>query len=171
MLMSDTVLFRETQTFRQTWVWYLLLPLNVLFIYGLYQQLVLGQPFGDKPASDLGLLIGFFLVAGISLFISSIRLETTISDQGIGYRFFPIERKLTYISWHEIQKAYIREYRPIVEYGGWGIRVGLFGKGKAYNISGNMGLQVELKNGKKILFGTQEPTEIEVLIHRYQPKE
>jgi hypothetical protein len=169
--MTVTVLFRETQTFRQTWVWYLLLPLNILFIYGLVQQLVLGQPFGDMPASNLGLLIGFLLVAGISFFIYSIRLETTISDQGLSYRFFPIERKMTTITWQEIQKAYIREYRPIVEYGGWGIRVGMFGKGKAYNVSGNVGLQVELQNGKKILFGTQESNEIESLIRRYLPQE
>lgn len=164
--MTDPVLFRETQTFRKTWIWLILLPINAVFIYGIYQQLILGQPFGDKPGSDLGLLIGFFILAGVNLLLYSIRLETSFTEDGIQYRFFPIESKLKTIAWNDINKAYVREYRPIVEYGGWGIRAGIFGKGKAYNVSGNMGLQLELKSGKKILFGTQEPYEIERILSK-----
>lgn len=48
---------------------------------------------------------------------------------------------------------------PIKEYGGWGIK-GKF-KSKAYNVSGNIGLQLYLKNGRKVLFGTQRQEAIE----------
>ncbi len=44
-----------------------------------------------------------------------------------------------------------------------GIRYGP--KGTAYNVSGKIGLQLELKNGKKILIGTRKPEEIENLLH------
>ncbi|MES2389410.1 MAG: hypothetical protein V4543_15515, partial [Bacteroidota bacterium] len=56
-------------------------------------------------------------------------------------------------------KAYIRTYSPMGEYGGWGIRYGI-NKGWLYNVSGNMGLQLELLDGKKVLIGTRKPDEI-----------
>jgi hypothetical protein len=48
-----------------------------------------------------------------------------------------------------------------MEYGGWGYRVGGKKSGIAFNVSGNMGVQIELKNGKKILLGTRKPKEAE----------
>ena len=42
-----------------------------------------------------------------------------------------------------------------MEYGGWGVRYSLTGKGRAFNVSGNIGLQLEFINGEKVLIGTQ----------------
>ena len=64
------------------------------------------------------------------------------------YKFFPFD---------EIESFKEREYRPIREYGGWGIRYGL--SGKAYNVYGNKGLQLVLNNKKKILIGSQKSYE------------
>lgn len=58
-----------------------------------------------------------------------------------------------------MKKVYVRKYLPLREYGGWGLRWGIFGSGTAYNISGNMGIQLVLQNGKKILVGTQKAEE------------
>jgi len=44
--------------------------------------------------------------------------------------------------------------------------LGLFGKGRALNMSGNMGLQLELKDGKKLLIGTQKFEELEQLLQK-----
>jgi hypothetical protein len=49
-------------------------------------------------------------------------------------------------------------YSPLRDYGGWGIRYG--SKGKAYNVSGNRGVRLELSNGKRLLFGSQRPEEL-----------
>ena len=46
-------------------------------------------------------------------------------------------------------------YSPLREYGGWGIRYGW--NGKAYNVSGNQGIQLELSEGRRVLIGTQNP--------------
>ncbi|SDL02555.1 hypothetical protein SAMN04487898_11451 [Pedobacter sp. ok626] len=67
-------------------------------------------------------------------------------------------------SWDVIDKYYIRTYSPLGEYGGWGIRYSMSGQGMAYNVSGNKGLQLELNNGKKILIGTNNPTELEAAL-------
>jgi hypothetical protein len=58
----------------------------------------------------------------------------------------------------------VRQYNPITEYGGWNISIGLFGKGQAFNVSGNKGLQLIYDNGKKFLTGTQGPEEPEQLL-------
>ena len=149
--------FKETQRLNQVWVWLILGLVNLALIWMLITQLVLGQPVGDNPAPD-GFLI---LVVAVGIFMSgvviSMRLETEINEQGIHYRFFPLIRTFKSISFDELQEPSVRKYRPIVEYGGWGFRIGLRGTGKALNMSGNQGLQLVFKDGKRLLIGTQEP--------------
>ena len=53
----------------------------------------------------------------------------------------------------------MRDYKPIGEHGGWGIRKS--GKDIAYTISGKTGLQLHLAGGRKVLIGTKKPAEIE----------
>ena len=59
------------------------------------------------------------------------------------------------ISAKKIQEYKIRKYRPLIEYGGWGVRRGSKKYGTAYNVTGNIGLQFIFKNNKKLLLGTQ----------------
>ncbi len=160
--------FTETQRFRQWWLWLVLLGIVALHLYGLYQQLYLGKPFGDNPASDKGLvaLTGIFLLVLILFLL--LRLDTKIDETGIHYRFFPFQLKYRTRKWSVIEKAYVRQYKPIWEYGGWGIR-GL-GRDRALNVSGNMGLQLELVGGDKLLIGTQKPEEMEKLVLFYSSK-
>jgi len=40
-------------------------------------------------------------------------------------------------------------------------------KGKAYNVSGNIGLQLFLKSDEKILIGTNKPMELETFLKKY----
>jgi hypothetical protein len=43
----------------------------------------------------------------------------------------------------------------------------LGGSGTAYNIAGNVGLQIQLKNkGKKILFGTQNQAQMQQVLNQ-----
>ncbi len=72
-------------------------------------------------------------------------------------QFFPFFFKFRYFPFSELNNVFVKKYSPMMDYGGWGIRVGFFGKGTAYNISGNMGLQLIFNNSKKILIGTKQP--------------
>jgi hypothetical protein len=77
------------------------------------------------------------------------------------------------ILWHEISEAYVRKYDAISEYGGWGLKVGAFwrkSKGIAINVSGDTGIQLELKNGKKILIGTKLEDQAKQVISHYHFK-
>jgi hypothetical protein len=158
--MNNEILFTESQRFKQWWLWLILLGINGFFIYGLYEQVVAGQQFGNKPMSDTELFItcGLFFLFTILFF--NFRLDTEIRSNGIYVRFFPIHFTYKYYPWSKISKLYIRQYSPIIEFGGWGIRLELFGKGKAYNISGDRGLQLIFTDNKKLLIGTNKPDEL-----------
>jgi hypothetical protein len=51
------------------------------------------------------------------------------------------------------------------EYGGWGIRYSW--NGIAYNTKGNMGLQIVMNTGKRILIGTQKPEELAAYLKKF----
>jgi hypothetical protein len=87
------------------------------------------------------------------------RLQTIVRRDGLYVRFFPIHINFKRFAFEDFSEYYAREYSPIFEYGGWGIRYS-FRNGKAYNISGNKGLQIVFKNGKKLLVGSQNPQEL-----------
>ena len=159
-----TELFREAQLFRKTWVLFLVLPISlfliVLFGYGMIKQLVLGQPWGNKPLSDTALaIIGpLWILFGIGLaylFYSS-KLITEVREDGLYVRFFPLTHNR--IPFEDIAHFEVRTYSPIREFGGWGIR---YGRGaKTYNVSGNRGVELQLSNGKRLLIGSQRSEEL-----------
>ncbi|MBC8644094.1 hypothetical protein H9W95_08645 [Flavobacterium lindanitolerans] len=63
-------------------------------------------------------------------------------------------------------KSYVRQYAPIAEYGGWGLRYDFMGKGKALNVSGNKGLQLKFTDNKKLLIGTNKPDELTEILKK-----
>lgn len=154
--MTSTVFFEEIQRPRQIWVWVTLLSINILPLIGLYVQIVQGKPFGNNPMSNEGLIIIFCLLTALTVFVLGLTLSTQVKEDGIYVRMAPFHRKERVYKWDELHNAYVRKYKPLAEFGGWGIRYG-FNQGMAFNISGNMGLQLEFKNGKKLLIGTRNP--------------
>ena len=137
-------LFEENQKFTQWWLWLILLyfPFSALFIH-------------NTPVNYTYVLIGF----AIPLIFYLFQLRIKVDKNGLHYQFFPLHFKLHTINIDEIEKIEALEYKPISEYGGWGIKYGF--KGKCYNVSGNKGVKVFLKNGTNILFGSQRHVELE----------
>ncbi|WP_264522080.1 hypothetical protein [Flavobacterium sp. N1994] len=170
--MEEKILFYEEQKFKQWWLWLLLIGLNGIFLFGIYQQIVEKVPFGDNPTSDSGLYIGFGLMLLLTLMFGFIKLQTQIKSDGVYVRFYPFRIQYRKYTWDNLNKLYVRKYSPITEYGGWGIRYGLFGAGEALNVSGNQGLQLVTTNNAALLIGTNKPEALkEVLtqIGQYKP--
>jgi len=152
--------YHEEQRFRQRWLWMLLL-LGVLataglFGYGMLQQLLLGHSWGDRPMSDTALALTgsgllLFELALLWLFYS-LCLVTELRPDGLHLHLRPLYRK--HIPCQRIRSCIARTYRPLAEYGGWGIKYGR--SGWAYNVSGNRGVQLVLDDGKRILVGSQQ---------------
>lgn len=149
-----TLLFQEKQSFRQIWLWLLLGVPDLIFLTAVYRQLIMNIPFGNNPMSDTGLIITGLLLLLLNLFFFMMQLRTGIHEEGIEVQFYPVHTDKRMYKWSDISEAYLREYRAISEFGGWGIRSG------AYNVSGNIGLQLVFKNGDKLLIGTAKPEEM-----------
>lgn len=158
--MPTEELFSEHQYFRQIWLWALIVGVNGLIIFGVVSQVFFGETFGANPASSIELILVTSGALLLTVLFAFVRLDTAIEKDGVYYRFFPFQWHYKQISWDRISKSFVRQYNPITEYGGWGFRIGLFGKGRAFNVSGNKGLQLIYDNGKKILLGTKRPQEI-----------
>ena len=152
-------LYRETQHFRQLWLWALVLFTALLSLYGAFQQLIMGEPFGSNPAPDsVMVILAMIFGIGLPLFMFTTNLTTEVHSDGLYFRFFPFHLSLRRIAIEEIGGFEVCTYSPIKDYGGWGIRYGR--KGKAYNVSGNRGVKLELSNGKRLLIGLQKPEEL-----------
>jgi hypothetical protein len=169
--------FKEEQSFKETWlIIILILAIGVPFLFGVYgiiQQIIYKIPLGQKPMSDVGLIIFTVSMFLLTLLIFLMKLSTRIDEEGIQYQFYPFHFSMKKISWDKIEKVGVRTYLPISEFGGWGLRGGFFfnkGKEKAVNISGNIGVQLILKSGKKLLIGTQKESEAKSVLETYKSK-
>jgi hypothetical protein len=160
--------FIEEQRFTQLWLIILIIFSSLVPI-----GVVISEYQKDKKSFSLEmvLLIGLVILLPLGI-IFLFKLSTKIDEQGIYYQFFPFHFSLKKIGWNEISKAYVRTYDPIGEYGGWGLKGGILfsKKGKAINVSGDIGIQLELKNGKKLLIGTQKESEAKSVLETYQDK-
>ena len=145
------MLFRERQVFIGRWWPLLLAPVVVT---GALAWLVPAKPFhADWPA----LVAGAAVALSIALLLT-LRLETRIDAAGAHYRLFPLQWNWRFRPWAEVAHAYVRAYDPLGEYGGWGLK----GRraNRALTISGSQGLQLVLRDGNRLLLGTQRPAEV-----------
>ena len=142
----DEKIFYEIQQFRQIWIWLIILIVVI----------VLSIPIVSGVLNIFLSIIFFLFGFGFIWLFYSMKLVTEVKDAGIQITFTPFTNFI--IPFNKIRSYKIREYRPILEYGGWGIRFNM--NGKAYTVSGKIGLQIELSNGKEILIGTENPDKL-----------
>lgn len=156
--MSDKILFQERQKFTQWWIW-LILGLSIFSLGYLFYLEIKNHEVLTDSARLRQAVAGIIVIAVIFLLFISVQLKTTITNKGITFTYFPFILKSRTYLWEDIDKVYTRTYSPIWEYGGWGLRYG-FKNGMAYNVSGNQGIQIILKTGKKVLIGTKKTEEV-----------
>jgi hypothetical protein len=141
------MIFIEKQRFSQWWLWLLLF----LVVSNLVREFLNGT-VEEKQA----LFFSALTLTLTSVLFGIMKLETLIDTKGISVRFFPFHLKKKHFNWDQLESCSIRTYKPVIEYGGWGIRKTFSGKGTAYNVKGKVGLQLVFKNGDRLLIGTQK---------------
>lgn len=142
---------------RQAWVWLLCMGIAALAWWAFLEQIALGRPWGDRPAPDWAVWLIFFLFGlGLPAFLWHARMVVTVSPDEILIRWIPLWTRRVPIS--SIRSCEARTYRPIREYLGWGIRLGP--SGRAYNVSGNEGVQLVLEGGERLLIGSRRMGEL-----------
>ena len=163
-------LFEERQRFRQPWIWAVLYAefacVVAILVIALHEQLVLHRPWGSHPVSDRALVSLVTGVLALELLVlallASMELRVQVDPGVLRITFTPFVRRA--IPAAEIASAAACTYRPLADYGGWGIRLGR--SGRAYNVSGNRGVQLELRDGRRVLVGSQRPEELASALER-----
>jgi hypothetical protein len=163
------IYFREVQKNGQWWLWAVVLIPCALVGYGAVQQLVFGKPWGDRAMSDAGLVMLVLFLTAVIIWLYKTQLVTEVRGEGVQVQFkwFWRPRLIPLSTIHSYE---VVTYRPLADYGGWGIRYG-FNGGKAYTSSGNRGVQLEFKDGGRLLIGSQRPEELAHAIEQARSRE
>lgn len=125
--LEGALLFEEVQRWRSRWPGLLILLGAVLSLLGLW-------------------LIALASVGGLIVQVRSDALY-------VQHLLLTRRHRIPY---ETIASCEARTYRPILEFGGWGVRFGWGARGKAYNVSGTQGVQLVLTNGRRLLLGSRK---------------
>lgn len=161
---EEKVLFYEKQRLTQWWLWLIvILAVSVPLVIDVVKMLRNGIP---QQLMLYSILSYVACIIPVIILLCIIKLETEITEKCIYVRMFPLHISFRSYAFSEMEAYYVRKYRPVREYGGWGLK-GTFNN-RALNISGNQGLQIVFKNGKKLLIGTRKPQEIMEILKSLQ---
>lgn len=167
--MAFKILFQEQQKFTQWWLWLILV---VSFLYSIfnftkshkitYTTNQVNDGFTNYINErhiqiDLDTMIPILVILVILLLFLVLKLSTKITSETLTVRYFPFFSKTW--KWEDIESAIIIKYGFV----GYGIRISLK-YGTVYNVQGNKGLAITLKNGSKYLIGTQKYKELEHVV-------
>ncbi|MGE5363218.1 MAG: hypothetical protein ACM3SM_03740 [Bacteroidota bacterium] len=163
---NEILSFTEEQRLRQPWVKFAAIPvMSILAVFLLWfaaARFLTGRLSGSSPVADSDMIWMVLIITAIILIILylllRVKLTVTVSDKNLHIRYFPLVNRS--IELDEILSCKAVRYKPLREYGGWGIRFSIRGRGMAYTVSGNMGVDIVLKNGKRILIGSARSEEL-----------
>ena len=107
-------------------------------------------------ASDRSLYLVCVPIALIAVWFWLGRLITEVRDTALSIRFFLLWPERT-IPWTEIRRVEAVTYGA-TGYGGWGVR--WRADGIAYTVWGDQGVRIDLKTGRHVILGSQQPYEL-----------
>lgn len=105
----------------------------------------------------LVLAVGLVLPAVLVLGVLRMTTEVTPAECRVWFGWVPTFHHTVTLT--DVVKVEVVEYRPMADYGGWGIRRGRNGE-RVYNARGNRGVRLELGDGTRVLVGSQTPEEL-----------
>jgi len=164
----NAIEFKETQRVTNWLIWALLIGINIFFAYAIVYQNFLETSFAKRIFTNAQLSLIAFLPLTLLVLVYSVRLETCVNEKGISYSFYPMQRNTVFIEWEELSNVYLRKYNTIKEFGGRGYFANTTKLGKVLNTSasGNIGLQLEFKDGRLLLIGTAKPEELKKVLDK-----
>ena len=159
-MLRGALLFEEVQYFRQN---------AIVPLVGIALLVVLGGTglaaaclAPNNPGTWIGMSV--LLLVGFLLGLGNLRVE--VRDDALYARVFPLTKRHRF-AYADLASCEAVTYRPLLDYGGWGVRFSR--AGKAYNVYGNRGVQLEFKGGKRLLLGSQQPEQLAQAIQSRLP--
>ncbi|MCX6650973.1 MAG: DUF6141 family protein [Methanomassiliicoccales archaeon] len=156
------VRFRELKYYRPWWFVLIILLASGLAWWAAVTQLVMGEPWGNNPASDEFVLV-FFIGFGIlfPLIMFNMHLTITVSD-AVYIKLWPFMPRARMLSPRDIDSYQAMDYDPLSDYGGWGIKG--TASDRAYNVSERRGVKFNLRDGRKVMIGSQRAEQLKMSV-------
>jgi hypothetical protein len=152
--LAAPLLFRETQSFRQTRLRVVtaIPPVGMLVV--LIWQVVLGHPLGKTPLSNASVIGWTIFLFIIYIRLVTVRLVTEVAPGQVLIKLSGLWRS-TRIYLTTVRLVDIVTFDPIRDWGGFGIRSNK--DGRAYIAGGTHGVQLTFADGEKALIESQTP--------------
>lgn len=166
-LLPAAVLYREEQNF--DWRVYASLALLDVMAWGAlvwwFQEAPdpAGPGLGWSPETTLIALLGLLLPAVAVVLLLRMTTEVSPSMVRVWFGWIPSYRRTVPIA--AVRRLEVVTYRPLADYGGWGIRSGRDGE-RVLNARGNRGVRLELSDGTRLLIGSQRPEDLALAIEQ-----
>jgi hypothetical protein len=170
--------YSEQQSFRQVlWIWCIIIPISFLsslsILYGFYQQIIQGEPWGNEPMSDGGLITALLVVILAQVLViwvvASLQLSIEISGEEFRYKFFAYFTDWNSLSSHQIANYSIEKW-TFWKGRGFGYHKDIFHKTVRMIIKPDYILTLKTKDGKTIMISTENKEEIERAMHKLMSK-
>jgi len=155
----DDVVFRETQRMPSSWR----VPLLLLAAGGAVLYVVSIAVAGQTGPASLVALVAITAGLAVAALALVAKLEVVVTRTAVEIRWVPLARRT--IPFATIREAEVVTYRPVRQFGGWGIRMGRSGA-RAYSMSGDRAVRVVLHDGKELYLGSLEPEALAAAIDR-----
>lgn len=155
-LQPAAVVYREEQYF--DWRIYSFIAVGEILM-----SLVLSRGRPWSLDFGLGLVLGLLFLMIVIVILLHMTTEVTPSSLRVWFGWVPTYRRLVPID--TIRSVDVVTYRPIADFGFWGIRSGRDGE-RALIARGNRGVRLELTDGSRLLIGSQKPELLAAAIDR-----
>lgn len=161
---GERIMYRE-KTWAPLWVfailWTACLAGAAAVAYDLYQSGTAGASGADGSMSMAGGVATMGLVLGFPTLITLLftRLDVEVQPDRLFIAFGPLHLIRKRIQFADIESVRGLTYRPLREFGGWGIRPR--GSKTAWTIRGNQAVKVTLQSGKAVYVGSRFPQRLE----------
>ncbi len=154
--------FKETQYFSPLIKWALTAFISALMLISILTTILNNEtkeefwPLIITPIISL-VVLGFFWIC---------RLQLEIDKKGIKYKLIPLEFKQKHIASSDIAQLSIRKLKWF-EFGGLGKRRRILKNKMGYVMNRNFVLEVNLKNGKTIVFSVENEKRLEKYLNNH----
>lgn len=157
---QQTVVFHEDQRPTQAIV---VVPVLTCMLSAMWllSMVLWGEPHPEQGPGRywLTLIVAPLVGFGLPVFWYMNHLIIQVRGDGIYYRYAPYHRAWRRVGFEELAGCDYVVYRPIRDYGGWGIRWGRQGV-RACNVKGNQGVMLRLTDGRSLLLGSQRAAQL-----------
>ena len=162
MAKAHHVVYEEVTPF-PTWATIVLLAVafgvaGPMFV-NLQQQLSDGLPVGGSTIPQLA-GAGFSIVLPVLIYLLFGRLVVQVTRSSVRLRFGYVPVVAKVVPFGEIERMEAVRYRPLRDFGGWGIRRAWKGNRVAWTMNGDQALVLHLVSGRQFYVGSENPVRL-----------